>query len=61
MKDDQLIQKLRDEILAKIDAFDDKQELITSLRAGQLRIVVTCDGVYQERLVPNLDLIFRSD
>lgn len=61
MKDEQLIEKLRDEILAMIDALNDEQELITSLKAGQLRIVITSDGIYQERLVPHLDLILRSD
>jgi hypothetical protein len=59
MTDEQLIEKLRTEVLSKIEALDNDQELIASLRAGQLRLIVTRDGVSQERLVPHFDLIVR--
>lgn len=60
MTNEQLIEKLRTEVLSKIEALDNDQELIASLRAGQLRLIVTCEGVSQERLVPRFDLIIRA-
>lgn len=60
MTNEQLIEKLRTEVLSRIEALDNDQELIGSLRAGRLRLIVTCDGVSQERLVPRYDLIVRA-
>lgn len=60
MTNEQLIEKLRTEVLSKIEALDNDQDLVASLRAGQLRLVITCDGVSQERLVPRFDLIVRA-
>ena len=47
-------------MLSKIEALDNDQELIASLRAGQLRLIVTSEGVSQERLVPRFDSMIRA-
>lgn len=60
MTNEQLIEKLRTEVLSTIETLDADRELVASLRAGQLRIVITRDGVCKERLVPSFDLIVRE-
>jgi hypothetical protein len=60
MANEQLIEKLRTEVLSTIEALDADQELVASLLAGHLRIVITRDGVCKERLVPRFDLLIRA-
>lgn len=61
MTDKQLIEKVRREVLAWVEALHAKRGHVAAFREGRLRLVVTRDGVHQEHLVPRLELMIEVD
>lgn len=60
MTDEQFIERLRTLTNGTIAELEENPDQIMELRAGRLRLTITRDGVYKERLVPELTLYTSS-
>lgn len=60
MTDEQFIEHLRTVTNGTISELEENPDQIVELRSGRLRLTITRDGVYKERLVPQLTLYTSS-
>ena len=61
MTDEEFLEKLRTVANGTISGLKDNPDQVVELRAGRMRLTITRDGVFKERLVPRLTLYTNQE